>query len=95
MYQILFSLPVDHLGAGDFGWRWYRIFCVGTRQSTPLFFLSVFWAARRWSTELRLFRHNFSYCVQNPQRVPHLPRSFAPSKLGGSARDYENLNPTI
>jgi hypothetical protein len=27
-----------------------------------------------------------SGCTQNPQRVPHLPRSFAPSKLGGSAR---------
>ena len=24
--------------------------------------------------------------LQNPQRVPHLPRSFAPSKLGGSTR---------
>jgi RNA polymerase sigma-70 factor, ECF subfamily len=25
--------------------------------------------------------------MQNPQRVPHLPRSFAPDKSGGSARD--------
>jgi hypothetical protein len=26
--------------------------------------------------------------TRNPERVPHLPRSFAPSKLGGSARDF-------
>jgi hypothetical protein len=31
--------------------------------------------------------------TQNPQRVPHLPRSFAASKLAGSARDLCTQNP--